>query len=175
MDSPLREEQLTRLWKLKINRRKFTTDVKGAFDAAWWPSILQKLRQLKCPKNLYDLSSSYFSNRKATLSINNYTTGKEVQRVCPQGSYCGLGFWNGMYNSLLNFEFSSRTKVIAFADDLIVLASGAYKIETEIYANQNLKKIERCATDNKIEFKDKKSKVLFISRKEMLIGMLIFI
>ena len=92
-------------------------DVKGAFDAAWWPSILKQLRELKCPKNLYNLSASYFSNRKATLLINNYKTEKEVQRGCPQGSCCGPGFWNIMYNSLLNLKFNSRTKVIAFADD----------------------------------------------------------
>jgi hypothetical protein len=54
---------------------------------------------------------------------------------------------------------------MAFADDLIVLTRGACKMETENYANQDLRKIERWATDNKIEFKDKKSKVLFISRK----------
>jgi hypothetical protein len=47
----------------------------------------------------------------------------------------------------------------------IVLTRGACKIETDNYANQDLKKIERSATDNKIEFNDKKSKVLFISRK----------
>jgi len=38
-------------------------------------------------------------------------------------------------------------------------------METENYANQDLKKIERWATDNKIEFNGKKSKVLFISWK----------
>jgi hypothetical protein len=68
-----------------------------------------------------------------------------------------------MYNLLLNSKFSRRTKVIAFADDLVVLTRGAYKIETEIYANQDLKKIERWATENKIKFNDKKSKVLFMS------------
>jgi hypothetical protein len=55
--------------------------------------------------------------------------------------------------------------VIAFADDLIVLTRGACKMETENYANQDLTKIERWASDNKIEFNDKKSKVLFILRK----------
>ena len=38
-------------------------------------------------------------------------------------------------------------------------------METENYGNQDLKKTERWATDNKIEFNDKKSKVLFISRE----------
>jgi hypothetical protein len=106
-------------------------DVRGAFDAAWWASILQKLRELKCPKNLYDLSASYYRNRRATLSINNYMMEKEVQKGCPQEFCCGLGFWNVMYNSLLDFKFNSRTKVIAFAGDLIILTRGAYKIETE--------------------------------------------
>jgi hypothetical protein len=29
-------------------------DVKGAFDAAWWPSILKQLRELKCPRTFTD-------------------------------------------------------------------------------------------------------------------------
>jgi hypothetical protein len=32
--------------------------------------------------------------------------------------------------------------VIAFADDLIALSRGTYKMEIENYANQDLKKIE---------------------------------
>ena len=55
--------------------------------------------------------------------------------------------------------------MIAFAYDLIVLTRGACKIEAENYANQDLMKIERWATDSKIEFSNKKSNVLFISRK----------
>ena len=140
-------------------------DVKGAFDAAWWSSILKHLKEFECPANLYRLSASYFSNRRAKLTINNYTIEKEVQKGCPQGSCCGPGYWNIMYNSLLNLNFSSRTKVIAFADDLIVLTRGASTIEAENYANQDLKKIERWDTDNKMEFNDKKSQILFISRK----------
>jgi len=55
--------------------------------------------------------------------------------------------------------------VIAFADDLVVLTRGACKMETENYSNQDLENIERWANDNKIEFNDKKSKILFITRK----------
>jgi len=61
-----------------------------------------------------------------------------------------------MYNSLLNFKFNSRTKVTAFAGDLIFLTREARKIEIENYANQDLEKIERWDLDNKMEFNDKK-------------------
>jgi hypothetical protein len=61
-----------------------------------------------------------------------------------------------MYNSLLNLELDSRTKVIAFADDLIVLTRGADKLEAENYANQGLKQIERWANRNITEFNEQK-------------------
>jgi hypothetical protein len=46
-------------------------DVKGAFDAAWWPSILKNLKACGCPKNLYNITRSYFSQRTAILSTNS--------------------------------------------------------------------------------------------------------
>jgi len=45
--------------------------------------------------------------------------------------------------------------VIDFANDLIVLTRGACKMETESYWNQDLKKIERWATENETEFNEK--------------------
>jgi hypothetical protein len=64
--------------------------------------------------------------------------------------------------------------VIPFAYDLIRLTRGAYKMETENYANQDLKKIERWATDNKIEFNDKNLRFYLYQGKEMTAGKLIF-
>jgi hypothetical protein len=61
---------------------------------------------------------------------------------------------------MYNLELNSQSKGMAFVDDLIVLTRGA-----ENYANLDLKRIERWAADNKLQFNDKKSKVLFISMK----------
>jgi hypothetical protein len=55
-------------------------DVQGAFDAAWWPGILKELRECGCPKNLYELINSYFSQCTATLSTNCLRTEKEISR-----------------------------------------------------------------------------------------------
>ena len=43
-------------------------DVQEAFDAAWWPGILKELRECDCPKNLYNLTKNYFSQRSAVLT-----------------------------------------------------------------------------------------------------------
>jgi len=57
-------------------------DVKGAFDAAWWPSILNGLKAYNCPKSLYNLSKSYFNQRSAVVSSNNAS----IQRTVTKGS-----------------------------------------------------------------------------------------
>jgi hypothetical protein len=31
-------------------------DVQSDYDAAWWPSILNTLREFQCPKNMYNLA-----------------------------------------------------------------------------------------------------------------------
>jgi alkyl hydroperoxide reductase subunit AhpF len=84
---------------------------------------------------------------------------------CPQGSCCGPGFWNIMYNALLNLDFSSHTKVIAFADDLAIMTKGNNPSEAEVFANSDLAKIEKWAKENKIQFNEIKSKAMLITRK----------
>jgi len=84
---------------------------------------------------------------------------------CPQGSCSGPGFWNILYNSLLNMDFTHRTRVIAFVDDLLVLTRGKCALDAENYANQDLKKIENWARENKMHFNENKSKVLLVTRK----------
>jgi hypothetical protein len=47
-------------------------DVQGTFEAAWWPSILSNLRDLRCPNNLYILTQNYFSDRVIVYYANIY-------------------------------------------------------------------------------------------------------
>ena len=140
-------------------------DVKGAFDAAWWPSIL-KTQEFKCPKNLYDLTESYFVNRTATMSTNSTQLEREVSKGCPQGSCCGPGFWNRLYNSLLNLDYGKRTKAVAFADDLLIATRADTVREAENFTNIEMRKISKWAKDNKTAFNDQKSKVMVVTRRK---------
>jgi len=139
-------------------------DVKGAFDAAWWPSILSNLQPLRWSKNLY-LTVTYFRDRVTSLQVNTHTVKRTAKKGLSQGSRCGPGFWNIMYDALLNFNFSSHTKVIAFADDLAVLTKGKTPPEAEAFANSDLAKIEKWAKYNKLQSNESKSKAMLITRK----------
>ena len=55
-------------------------------------------------------------------------------------------------------DFTHHTRVIAFVDDLLVLTRGNCTLDAENYANQDLKKIENWARENKMHFNENKSK-----------------
>ena len=140
-------------------------DVKGAFNSAWWPSIMQSLKNLSCPKNLYNLTKEYFAGRTAILESSECKIVRQITKGCPQGSCCGPGYWNILYNSLLDTTVSRNTKLVAFASDLLILTKGRNDLEAENTANIDLKKIVKWAQVNKMEFNDEKSKVILISKK----------
>jgi hypothetical protein len=60
-------------------------DIQGAFDEAWRPGVLRELKESKCPKNLYNLTMSYFTQRTAALTTNSLRTDKLVRRGCLRG------------------------------------------------------------------------------------------
>ena len=100
------------------------------------------------------------------MSTNNIKLERIVTKGCPQGSHCGSGLWNIFYNSLLNLKFSKRTKIVAFADDILLLTRAKTVRETDNIANIELSKISAWAKDNKTRFNDQKSKVMLITRRK---------
>jgi hypothetical protein len=55
-----------------------------------------------------------------------YSRERKVTKGCLQCSCYGPGYWNFLYNSLLDLEFTNHTKAIAFADDLAILTYREY-------------------------------------------------
>jgi hypothetical protein len=140
-------------------------DVKGAFDVESWQSILYGLKKLDCPRNLYNLNKEYFSQRTAIMTTNNVRVEIRITKGCPQGSCCGPGYWNVLYNSLLNMELTTHSKAIAFADDLMILTRGDLVVEAENYTNIEMRKIQEWAENNKITFNENKSKAMLMTRR----------
>jgi hypothetical protein len=102
----------------------------------------------------------------SVFSANNLRTEKEIRRGCPKGLCCGPGFWNLQYNLLLGLKYMARTKVVAFADDLIIATRGESVRTVENYVNIELSKINGWSKNNKTKFNDKKSKVILVSRRK---------
>jgi hypothetical protein len=99
------------------------------------------------------------------MTTNNIRVEKRITKGCPQGSCCGPGYWNVLYNSLLNMQLTTHSKVIAFADDLMILTRGDSIAEAENYTNIEMRKIKEWAKNNKMKFNENKSKVMFMTRR----------
>ena len=127
--------------------------------------MLNNLRDIRCPKNLYDLTRDYLHDRVTSIQINNYRVERTATKGCPQGSCCSPGLWNIMYNSLLNHSFPRHTKTIAMADEIVLLTTGHTPTDAAVHVKADLDNIEKRARDNKILFNDRKSKSIFITRK----------
>ena len=127
---------------------------------------LKNLHDSGCPRNLHNVTKSFLSKRWTTLQTNNIKVEAEITRGRPQGTCCGPGFWSIFYNSLLNLNFTHRTKCIAFADDLILATRGKSVIGAENISNSELTKISAWATANKIRFNEQKSNIMLLSRRK---------
>lgn len=61
-------------------------DIAGAFDNAWHPGILARLRKLKCPPNTYNMVKDFLCDCMAHVTLGNSLSSKRVTKGCPQGS-----------------------------------------------------------------------------------------
>jgi len=100
------------------------------------------------------------------VATNSLRAEKTVTRGCSQGSCSGPGFWNLQFNSLLTTTFLPRTKVVAYADDLLIATRGKSVRVVENFANVELTKIERWSSRNKVRFIENKCKAMLVIRRK---------
>ena len=104
--------------------------------------------------------------RKAIITINNISLETKITKGCPQGSCCGPGLWNIQFDPLLKHQYTKHTKVVAFADDLVVMIKAESVGEAENIANVEISKIAQWARGNKLRFNEGKSKVMLLTRRK---------
>ncbi len=98
-------------------------DVRKAFDQVQKNRLLLILRRdFHLPDGLCSLIDSYLSARKQTVVIkDSYSEPSNVVSGVPQGSILGPHLFNAYVKSIVNLQLSTDTRLISFADDLVVL------------------------------------------------------
>ena len=123
-----------------------------------------KRRQMS-PKPLqthYELLQPTHSGTVDEMSKDKESHKQRMQQV----SCCRPGFWNLLFNSLLELKLLGRNIVVAYADDLIIATRGDTIRAVENYAKVEMSKINECSRRNNIKFNDKKSKAMLVTRRK---------
>jgi hypothetical protein len=106
-------------------------DIAGAFDNAWWPMMLAKLKLRGCPLALFNIVSDYFRERSVVIAYAGLVHERAVSMGCPQGSVLGPFLWNVLFDDLLGLRYPNGCSMIAYADDALLLLSGDSRAQIE--------------------------------------------
>ncbi|GFW94764.1 hypothetical protein TNCV_4248041 [Trichonephila clavipes] len=115
-------ENVKRGKKKHLHSILISLDIKGAFDNAWWPCILNLLKKAEIPINIFSLVADFLNDRVAKMQLRLTSAIRFLERGCPQGSVSGPIFWNIIINDLLSkLNNLACCEIIAFADDIFSL------------------------------------------------------
>jgi hypothetical protein len=97
-----------------------TLDIAGAFNNAWHPGILARLRKLKCPPNTY-MVKDFLCDRTVHVMLGNSISSKRVTKGCPRGLVSGPTSCNIISDLIPLFSNEANIKIVVFADDMIMM------------------------------------------------------
>lgn len=141
-------------------------DIESAFDRAWWPLILYRLKGIKVDKFTFNVMKEYMSQRSVDLVLKDKVLKTKQSVGCVQGSVLGPLLWNLIVDELLERTFPPGVRCQAYADDLALLSSGKTYEEAERAMQISLKQVENWADKGKLKVSAEKTHMmLFRSQK----------
>lgn len=144
-------------------------DLSKAFDCVSHEILLEKLHYYGIRGVPLSLFTSYLTNRKQCVSINNSTSSfQNVKHGVPQGSVLGPLLFIIYINDICNYLLPN--KCILFADDTTLICSGKNFDDLEASSNLIEKKAQEWFTSNKLMLNEGKSQKLFLSSNNNLVN-----
>jgi hypothetical protein len=135
-------------------------DITGAFDNVSWGPLMKQLERIGASLRTLRIVESYLTNRRAHLTLEGRTYQKKLERGCPQGSQLGPTLWKIAMSELLAMPNEENVKVIAYADDIVILV-GATRHGTAVKRTEmHIDKVIKWASTYKLSFSQTKTQVL---------------
>lgn len=135
-------------------------DISGAFDNLDWTSLLEDLAALRAAPSTLSMVAAYLAGRRAVLTVEGASVYADLTRGCPQGSILGPSLWNVSMDRALKSVGHDRVKVVAYADDLVVLAAGTDSLEVKNVVGETLDVLAGWARHRGLSFSVAKTKAM---------------
>jgi len=143
-----------------------TLDVKNAFNSAPWDRIIDALVRKDAPPYLINIIGQYLSERKIVVHAPDGSS-RHVDVSCgvPQGSVLGPDLWNVLYDDLLGIQLPPDVEVIAFADDVALMATATVPFLLEERLEQALGDVADWLAANGLELAIEKSEAILLTNR----------
>lgn len=140
-------------------------DFTNAFSCVLWEIALRKLRE--CGVNDCDLRmwKSYFRDRWACMRGKNGRIWMKLTRGTPQGSVAGPIIWNLCMDELLCTLERKGFRVVAFADDLLILIVGESRKQLETAFAECMKYVYGWGENVGVKVSEKKTVCMMLKGK----------
>ncbi|KAL1448625.1 hypothetical protein WDU94_003699 [Cyamophila willieti] len=164
-------QQVTRIARREIEKGRsrtrnlcilVTLDIKNAFSSAPWKEIIDALTTKGISPYLINIVKSYLHDRRVTHGEVNFCMSAGV----PQGSIGGGTLWNILYDQVLQLDLPENIQLVAFADDLAVVAVAKKERDLENLTNNALEKIQNWMNRKQLEIAPEKSEAVILSGKK---------
>lgn len=143
-------------------------DVRNAFNSANWKLTVQALRDRKTPACLVKLVESYFTDRVLEYESGGEKLLRRVTAGVPQGSVLGPSLWNAMYDELLRLEMPDGVELVAFADDVAVVATAKSPTQLQLVVEEALYAIKSWMNRAGLALAAEKTEAVFFTRRRKL-------
>uniref|UniRef100_A0A2S2QP02 Retrovirus-related Pol polyprotein from type-1 retrotransposable element R1 2 n=1 Tax=Sipha flava TaxID=143950 RepID=A0A2S2QP02_9HEMI len=147
-------------------------DVANAFNSARWEKIEEALCKKKLSDYMLRILKSYLSNRELLFGdSDSCEVSHEVTCGVPQESVLGPLLWNIMYDSLLEIDLGgnspgySSSSLVAFADDVALIATGRDTENLESAMNTALARVAEWMEDNDLKLAIPKTEAIMLTSK----------
>lgn len=140
-------------------------DIEGAFNNVKTEAIYDRLRGLGIDTGLCDWIKSMLRTRIVNSSICEFNTRKRVMRGTPQGGVLSPLLWLVVVDEILGKLEKDGFKVIAYADDIVVLVPGKFISTVSERLELALQRLERWSHKNGLGVNPSKTKLVLFTRK----------
>lgn len=139
-------------------------DVEGAFNNVNISSIIEALDNTGTDPQITRWTGNMLKSRAINSKIGDGVARKVVTRGTPQGGVISPLLWNLVINRILDALNGSGTKVIAYADDVVLLVRGKHTQTISDLMESSLRRLLTWARDNGLGVNPAKTELVLFTR-----------
>lgn len=136
-------------------------DILNAFNSLQWADICDVLKRKNFPIYLQRIIYNYLENRNIMYTnMDGEQMTRNMETGVPQGSVLGPLLWNITFDQVLRGRMEKGCRLLAYADDTLILATGKSVERARLRANLQIASTIKKIKDLKLEVAAQKTEVV---------------